>query len=55
LHEEHDTGSVFCKREQEQRVGAEVEQKLNIGGKERRPVKLQPPDPAGKDALGILN
>ena len=25
LHEEHDTGSVFCKREQEQMVGAEVE------------------------------
>jgi hypothetical protein len=25
LHEEHDTGSVFCPREQEQMVGAEVE------------------------------
>ena len=25
LHEEHDTGSVFCPREQEQMIGAEVE------------------------------
>jgi len=25
LHEEHDTGSVFCPREQEQMVGAEIE------------------------------
>jgi hypothetical protein len=25
LHEEHDTGSVFCPREQEQIIGAEIE------------------------------
>jgi hypothetical protein len=41
LHEEHDRGSVFCPREQEQMIGAEVED-WRQRTKERRPVKLQP-------------
>jgi hypothetical protein len=45
LHEEHNTGSVFCPREQEQMVGAEVEH----GSRRTRPESGSdelPPPPA---------
>jgi hypothetical protein len=35
LHEEHGTGSVFCPREQQQMVGAEVEHGSSTGKNER--------------------